>query len=170
MKKENPMRRIEIEKVVLNIGCGGDLEKIEKAKKLLERITGRKPVVTKSRKRSTFGIAKGKPIGVKVTLRKKEALDFFKKVLQAFNYTIKKSQIDEFGNFSFGIKKYIELPGVKYMADIGMLGMDVCVTLKRPGYRIKYRRIQKRKIPKSHRITKEEAIEWLEKEFNVKVV
>lgn len=168
--KENPMRRIELEKVVLNIGCGGDLEKIEKARKLLERLTGRKPVVTKSKKRSTFGIAKGKPVGVKVTLRKKDALEFFKKILQAFNFKVKESQIDKEGNLSFGIKEYIEIPGIKYMHDIGMLGMDVCVTLKRPGFRIKHRKIQKRKIPKSHRISKQETIEWLKQNFGVEVV
>jgi len=166
----NPMRRILIDKVVINIGCAGDLERIEKAKKLLEMITGRKPCVTKSKKRSTFGIAKGKPVGVKVTLRGKEATDFLKRALHAVDYTLKKSQFDDEGNFSFGVKEYIDIKGVKYSHEIGLLGMDVCVNLKRPGYRIKYRRVKKRKIPKSHRITKEEAIEWAQKELGVKIV
>jgi len=163
------MRKISIEKIVLNIGCGGDMEKIEKAKKLLEIITGNKPVITKSKKRSTFGIAKGKPVGVKVTLRGKKAEEFWKKVLEAKDYKIKASQIDNEGNIGIGIAEYIELPGVKYMHDIGILGMDVCVKLKRPGFRIKYRRIQKRKIPKNHRISREDAIKWLE-EQGIKVI
>ena len=166
----NPMRKIQIEKIVLNAGCGGDLDKIEKTKILFERLTGKKPVVTKSRKRSTFGIAKGKPVGVKVTLRGKDAIEFFKKVLQAKENKIKTSQIDNGGNISIGIPEYIELPGVKYMHDIGMLGFDVCVTLERPGYRIKRRKIEKRKIPKTHRITKEEVIKWLKEKFGVEVI
>lgn len=166
----NPMRKIQIEKIVLNAGCGGDLDKIEKTKILFERLTGKKPVVTKSRKRSTFGIAKGKPVGVKVTLRGKDAIEFFKKVLQAKENKIKASQIDNGGNISIGIPEYIELPGVKYMHDIGMLGFDVCVALERPGYRIKRRKVEKRKIPKTHRITKEEVIKWLKEKFGVEVI
>ncbi len=169
-KMQNPMRQIRIEKVVLNIGCGGDLQKIERAEKLLKYLTGREKVlITKSKRRSTFGIAKGKPIGVKVTLRKKEALEFLKKAFAAVDNKLKASWFDEEGNFSFGIKEYIDLPGVKYKPEIGMLGMDVCVTLERPGFRIKRRKVQKRKIPKEHRISKEEAIEWVKKTFGVEV-
>lgn len=75
--EENPMRAIKIEKVTLNIGCGGDAEKIEKATKLLEMLTGRKTVITKSKRRSTFGISKGKPVGVMVTLRGGSGGGFF---------------------------------------------------------------------------------------------
>jgi large subunit ribosomal protein L5 len=168
--EENPMRSIRIEKVTLNIGCAADLQKIERAKKLLEYLTGKKAVVTKSKRRSTFGVAKGKPVGVKVTLRKKEAVEFLKKALEAVDKKIEASKFDKDGNFSFGIKEYIEIPGVKYSHEIGMLGLDVCVTLERPGFRIKRRRIQKRKIPKSHRISKEEAIEWVKKNFGVEII
>ncbi len=168
-ERENPMRRIRIEKVTLNVGCAGDLEKIERAKKLLEYLTGKKPVVTKSRKRSTFGIAKGRPIGVKVTLRKGDAVEFLKKALGAVDYTLRPSQFDENGNFSFGIKEYMHIPGVKYVHEIGILGLDVCVTLERPGYRVKKRRVKRSKVGRKHRITKEEAIEWVKKELGVKV-
>ena len=166
----NLMREIRIEKVVLNIGCGGDLQKIERAEKLLKKITGREKVlITKSRKRSTFGIAKGKPIGVKVTLRKKDAEEFLKRAFSAIDNRLKASFFDEEGNFSFGIKEYIDLPGIKYDPSIGMLGLDVCVTLERPGFRIKRRKIQRRKIPKEHRISKKEAMEWVKKKFGVEI-
>ncbi|MFH7860469.1 MAG: 50S ribosomal protein L5 [Candidatus Aenigmatarchaeota archaeon] len=168
--KENPMREIRIEKVTLNVGCAADLQKIERAKKLLEYLTKKKAAVTKSKRRSTFGVAKGKPVGVKVTLRKKEALEFLKKALEAVDKKLEASKFDEEGNFSFGIKEYIEIPGVKYSHEIGMLGLDVCVTLERPGFRIKRRRIQKRKIPKEHRITREEAMEWVKKNFGVEII
>lgn len=167
--KENPMRGIRIEKVTLNVGCGGDQQKIERAKKLLEILTGRKPIITKSRKRSTFGIAKGKPVGVKVTLRKKLAQDFFEKILQALGKKIKLFQLDNDGNLNVGIKEYIDLPGVKYQHTVGMLGFNSTITFERPGYRIKRRRIQKRVIPKAHRINREEIINWLKEKFGVKV-
>jgi large subunit ribosomal protein L5 len=158
----NKMREIKIEKVMVNVGCGGDLDKIERAKKLLELLTGQKPVVTISKKRSTFGIAKGKPVGVKVTLRKKKAEEFLQKVLEAKKYTIKSSQISN-GTFSIGVAEYIELPGVKYQHEIGTLGFDVCVTLERPGYRVKRVKVKKAKIGKKHIINKEDVIEWLKK-------
>ncbi|MEM5870071.1 MAG: 50S ribosomal protein L5 [Candidatus Aenigmatarchaeota archaeon] len=166
----NPMRRIEIDKVTLNVGCGGDLEKIERAKKLLEMITGKTPTITKSKRRSTFGIAKGKPVGAMVTLRGKEAEDFLRRALHAVENKLKSSQFDAEGNFSFGIKEYIHIQGVKYSHQVGMLGLDVCVTLKRPGFRIKYRKIQKRKIPKKHRINKKEAMEWVKNKFGVEII
>jgi large subunit ribosomal protein L5 len=167
---ENPMRQIRIEKVTLNIGCGSDRDKLERAKKLLETITGRKVIITRTHKRTTFGMARKRPIGVKVTLRKKEALDFLKKAFVAVGNQIKTSQFDQDGNFSLGIKEYIDLPDVKYDPKIGILGMDVAVTLERPGYRVKRRKVRKSKIGKSHRIKREEAIEWVKKEFGVDVI
>ena len=166
---ENPMRQIRIEKVTLNIGCGADQAKLEKAKKLLEYLTERKPLITKSKRRSTFGVAKGKPIGVKVTLRKEKAVEFLKKALQAVENKLKISQFDPEGNFSFGIKEYIDIPGIKYQHAIGMLGLDVDVTLERAGFRIKRRRIQQRKIPTKHKINKQEAMEWVKNNFGVKI-
>jgi len=156
--------KIFVEKVVLNIGCAGNLEKIEKAKELLQRITGKKPVVTLSRKRSTFGIAKGKPIGVKVTLRKKEAEEFLKKVFEVYKNKIPSKVFDDWGNFSLGIQKYFELPGIKYDHKIGVLGMDVCVSLRRPGAYLKDGTLSRKQ-----RVRKEEAIEFLKNKFGVEV-
>jgi len=158
-------KKIFVEKVVLNIGCAGNLEKIEKAKEILQRITGKKPVVTLSKKRSTFGIAKGKPIGVKVTLRKKEAEEFLKKVFEVYKNKIPSKVFDDWGNFSLGIQKYFELPGIKYDHKIGVLGMDVCVSLRRPGAYLKDGRLSRKQ-----RVRKEEAIEFIKNKFGVEVV
>jgi len=155
------MREIRIEKVTLNVGCGGDYQKIEKAKMLLEMLTERKPIVTLSKTRSTFGVAEGKPVGVKVTLRKNAAEEFFKKVLQSRDNKVDFSQIDENGNINFGIKEYIDLPEVKYSHEVGMLGLDVAVTLERRGYRVKKRKIKRSNISKKHKINKEEVVNWL---------
>jgi len=163
------MRTIRIEKVTLNIGCGDDKAKIEKASKLLEMLTGKKPVITKSKTRSTFGLARGKPLGAMVTLRKKLAEEFLKKALVAVENRINKKQFGADGNFSFGIKEYIDISTVKYSHEIGMMGLDVCVTLERPGFKIKKRRKQQRKIPVKHKINKEDAINWLKNKFGVEV-
>lgn len=167
---ENPMRAIKVEKVTLNIGCGDDKDKLERAKKLLEMLTQRKTMVTKSKRRSTFGVARGKPIGTMLTLRKKEAVEFLKKALGGVENKLKSSQFDKDGNFSFGIKEYIDIPSVKYSHEIGMLGFDVAVTLERAGYRIRKRRIQKRDIPIKHKINKEESMDWVKKTFGVDIL
>ena len=56
---------------------------------------------------------------------------------------------------------------MKYNPEIGTLGLQVCATLQRPGFRLKYRKICKKKIPKQHRVTKNEAIEFMTKNFKV---
>ncbi|MBI4894539.1 MAG: 50S ribosomal protein L5 [Candidatus Aenigmarchaeota archaeon] len=166
----NPMREIRIDKVTLNIGCGDDKARIEKAKRLLEMLTGGKPVITRSKRRSTFGVIKDKPIGVKVTLRRKPAEDFMVKSIGALEKKLRMGQIDTDGNLNIGIKEYIDLPGVKYAHEVGMLGLGVCVTLERPGYRIKRRRIQQKIIPRSHKLTQEEVAGWLSKKYGVNIV
>jgi len=154
----------------VNIGVGSSGEELEKAEKLLEKLCGQKPVRTISTKRiPEWGIRKKQPIGVKVTLRGKKALEFLNKALDAKERKIKSSQFDENGNFAFGVSEYIELPDVKYDPSIGIFGFDVCVTLEKNGYRIKRRKRQKSKIPKKHKLTKEEAIKWVKDNLKVEV-
>ena len=169
-KKNNPMRQIRIEKVTLNIGCGDDAQKIEKAKKLLQQLTDKSPVITKSKTRSTFKVAKGKPLGTMVTLRNQDASEFLKRALESIENKVSESQFDKDGNFSFGVKEYIDIPGVRYSHDIGMMGLDVAVTLERPGFHVKKRRVKKAKIGRTHKLNKEEAIQWLKGAFKVDVI
>ena len=165
----NPMRSIKIQKVTINVGCGEAGEKLDKAKKLLEKLTGSKVVLTKTKRRTTFGTPRNRPIGVKVTLRKEKAIEFLKKALEAVEMKIRFSSFDKDGNFSFGIKEHIDLPGVRYDPNIGIYGMDVCVTLERKGFRVLRRRISN-KISKKHKIVPEESAEWLNKNFNVEIL
>lgn len=162
------MREIRVEKVTLNIGCGNDADKLKRAEKLLHNIADQKPLTTLTRGRTTFGMVGRKPIGVKVTLRKEKAMNFLIGALSAVDKELKVGQIND-GNFSFGVKEYIDLPNTNYDPEVGIMGMDVCVTLERPGFRIK-RKSKKSKIGKKHLITKDEAIEWLKKKFEVNVV
>ncbi len=157
----NKMRKIMLGKLTLNIGAGESGPELEKSKKLLEKISKKKVLTTITHKRTTFGVAKRRPIGVKVTLRGKDGLELLKQLIKAVDNKIKPSQFDINGNFSFGIKEYINIPGIKYDPDIGIRGMDVCVTLERPGFRIKRRMIKPKKVGKKHRISREEAIEFI---------
>ncbi len=170
-KEENPMRRIRVEKVVVNSCIGSGAPRLERAAKIVEMLTGQKPELRKAKKTiKGFGIYKGQPIAVRVTLRKRRAVEFLKKVLQAVNNTLKVSNFDEQGNFSFGIKEHLDIPGTKYDPELGIIGMDVCVHLSRPGLRVALRRRAKRSIPRSHRVTREEAIEFMKSDFGVRMI
>ena len=164
------MRDIKIEKVTLNIGAGKDQTKLEKGFSLLKSITNSTPVKTVTNKRiQEWGLRPGLPIGCKLTLRKDKAMKILPRLLEAIGNRLKNSQFDESGNISFGIHEYIEIPGVKYDPKIGIMGFQVCITLERPGFRIKRRNIMTRKIPFAHRISKEESITFMVNKFNAKV-
>ncbi len=170
-KKENPMRRIRIEKVVINSCIGANTPRLERAAKIIEMLTGQKPEFRKAKKTiKGFGIYRGQPIAVRVTLRKQKAVEFLEKALKAVNNTLKASSFDENGNFSFGIKEHLDIPGTKYDPELGIIGMDVCVHLSRPGLRVALRKRARSKIGSSHKITREEAMEFVKNTFGVKII
>ncbi|RLI86723.1 MAG: 50S ribosomal protein L5 [Archaeoglobales archaeon] len=159
--KENPMREILLDKVVINIGVGESGERHKKAMTLVENLTGQKPVATYSTQTiRNFGIRRGEAIGVKVTLRGEKAKEFLMKALKVKEFKLSAKSINA-GNFSFGIQEHIDLPGVDYDPDIGIFGMDVCVVLRRRGYRVARRRRCRSKVGSRHRINREETLEWL---------
>ena len=161
------MRQITVEKLVLNIGTSPDPANVERAVKLLKSISGVKPVKTHSTKRiAGWGIRLGLTIGAKVTLRGTAAEKLLKGLLDAVEFKIKDKSFTENG-FSFGIKEYIDIEGVDYEPSIGMLGLDVCVSLKRPGFRIKRRGLRKSKLGKRQHISKEDAKNYAVAKFKV---
>jgi large subunit ribosomal protein L5 len=170
--ESNPMFKPRLAKVVVNISVGEATERLSKAIKVLEEITGQKPVPRRAKRTiKDFGIRKGENIAAKVTLRGEKAAEFLRKALEAVGYRIKASSFDNNGNVAFGIKEHITIPGVKYDPEIGVFGMDVAVSLERPGYRIlRRRRMRKRHLPRRHRVSREEAMLYLNKEFNVEIV
>jgi len=171
-KKENPFRELKIEKVTLNVGVGEAGDKLEKAKILLERISDSKVILTKTFKRiPTWGIRPNLTIGVKTTLRGKKAEELLKRLFKAVENKIVKTSFDKEGNLSFGIHEYIHIPGVKYDPSLGIIGLDVCVTLKRKGgFRVRRKGYRPGKIGKSHRITPEEAMEFFKKNFDIQIL
>ena len=163
--KENIMRKIKIEKVVISIGGTG--EQLEKGVKLLEILTERKPSKRKSTRRiPSLGVRPKLEVGAMVTIRK-EPEKILKRMLTAVDNRLNKKQISE-NNFSFGLKEYIEIPGVGFQRDIGIMGLDITIVFKRTGRRVKLKKIKRGKIPERQIITKEEIIKFMEDNFDTK--
>lgn len=168
---DNPMRTPKVDKVVVHMGVGESGQTLVNAEQILETITGQAGVRTYAKKtQPAFGIRKREPIGCKVTLRGKRAKEFLNTSLGIIGNKLNESQFDVAGNVAFGIDEHTDFPGMKYDPNIGIFGMDVMVVVTRPGYRIKDRRIENRNIPGSHKITKDDAIEFFKDEYSVEVV
>ena len=167
---DHPMLKPQIEKVVVNLNVGKSGEPLEKANKVLKEITDQTPVKRKAKKTiRDFGIREGESIAVVVTLRKQKAIDFLKKVLPVVDNKVSKSSFDVRGNFAFGLKEHIEIPGVKYDPEIGIFGMDICVSVNRPGQRVKIRRKEKQTIGRKHVLTPEESIIFVKQTLGVQI-
>jgi large subunit ribosomal protein L5 len=166
----NSMKEIKIEKLTLNIGAGKDQAKLDKGMMLIKNIAGHPPVKTFTKKRiQEWGLRPGLPIGCKLTLRKEKASLLLKRLLESKDNTLHLSNFDNEGNISFGIQEYIDIPEVKYDPNIGIMGLQVCITLKRNGFRIKNRAVKKRPIPKKHRINREDAVDYMKNAYNLKI-
>lgn len=164
------MKKIKIEKVTLNIGAGKDQSRLDKGIVLLNSIGNGTPVKTVTNKRvQEWGLRPGLPIGCKLTLRKSKAAKLLPRLLESVDNKLNPQQFDDNGNIAFGIPEYIEIPGAKYDPKIGIMGLQVCVTLERPGFRIKRRKIMPRKIPTRHRISRQEAIDFMSANFKIMV-
>jgi large subunit ribosomal protein L5 len=169
MTEENAMRKIKIDKVVLSMGGKG--EDVEKGYKLLKIISGRKPSKATSNKRiPSFAVRPGLEVGVVVTIRNTEEIEeIVKRMLAAIENQLKRKQIAD-GHFTFGIQEYIEIPGVEYQRDIGMMGLDFTVTFARTGKRVKLRKVKRGKFHKKQMVSKDEIIKFMEDKFGTEFV
>ncbi len=161
--KENTQRKIFIEKLVLSMGARADV--LIKAKKLLEFLTQSKAHITTSKKRiPDFDLSPGLEVGAIVTIRDQKAIELLKLLLGAIENKLKKKQISE-NHFSFGIEEYIEIPGVEYRRDIGILGFNVTVVFARKGLRVKRKKIKMGNLPKKQYVSQIEIIQFMEDRF-----
>jgi large subunit ribosomal protein L5 len=165
---EHEMREPQVEKVVVHMGVGRGGRDLQNAEEILHDVTDQQPVRTQAKRTEPeFGIRQGEPIGAKVTLRGEDAHAFLEKALGIVS--LSRSQFDETGNVSFGIAEHTDFEGQEYDPSIGIYGLDVTVNLVRPGYRVAKRDQRTRQIPSNHRLTPEDAVEYLEREFGVEV-
>ena len=130
----NAMREVHVEKVVVNIGVGEAGERLVKAQKVLEMVTGQKSVETISKTvNRDLGIRKGMPLGCKVTLRGDKMWEFLDRLFNVALPRVRDFQginpnaFDGRGNYAMGIKEQLIFPEIEYDKIDKIRGMDIII-------------------------------------------
>ncbi len=133
----NVMEIPQLDKVVLNMGVGeavADSKKIKTVVEYLGLISGQRPVITLARQSiATYKLREGMPIGVKVTLRRRQMYEFIDRLV-----TIALPRVRDFrglnaksfdgnGNYAMGLKEHIVFPEINYDQIDEVWGMDIVV-------------------------------------------
>jgi large subunit ribosomal protein L5 len=167
----NPMRALRIGKVVVNMSVGASGDPLDHAQTIMENLTGQKPCQRLAKQTIRgFNIRKREPIACMVTLRGEIAEAFLGKALLAVEKKINTRSFDKRGNFGFGIREHIDIPGTRYDPNLGITGLDVMVTVERPGYHIHEKKHARGKVGRKQTVTSEESMEFIKTKFGIEVV
>jgi large subunit ribosomal protein L5 len=138
LKIENVMQVPRISKITINMGVGeavADKKVMDAAVSDLTKITGQKPIITKSRKAiASFKIRAGLAVGAKVTLRGMRMYEFLDRLISIAMPRIRDFRgvsprsFDGQGNYSLGVKEQIIFPEVQYDQIDQVRGMDITIT------------------------------------------
>jgi large subunit ribosomal protein L5 len=134
----NPMQVPRITKITVNMGVGeavADKKVMDAAVADLTKITGQKPMVTKSKKAiASFKLRQGLPVGCMVTLRGARMYEFLDRLISIAIPRIRDFRgvsprsFDGRGNYSLGIKEQIIFPEIQYDQVDKVRGMDITIT------------------------------------------
>jgi large subunit ribosomal protein L5 len=138
LKIENVMQVPRIAKITVNMGVGeavADKKVMDAAVADLTKITGQKPLITKSRKaNASFKLRAGLAIGAKVTLRGTRMYEFLDRLISIAMPRIRDFRgvsaraFDGQGNYSLGVKEQIIFPEIQYDQIDQIRGMDITIT------------------------------------------
>ncbi|HEY5808027.1 MAG TPA: 50S ribosomal protein L5 [Povalibacter sp.] len=138
----NVMQVPKITKITVNMGVGeavADKKIMDNAVADMTKITGQKPLVTKSRKSvATFKLRDGLAIGCKVTLRGARMYEFLDRLVSIAMPRIRDFRgvsarsFDGQGNYNFGVKEQIIFPEIAYDQIDAIRGMDITITTTAP--------------------------------------
>ena len=164
-KANNPMRKIKIEKLVINCCTGESGDALAKATKVLRGLTDQEPFQSSARFTiRSFGVRRNEKIACSVTIRGDKATELLERGLRVKENELRRRNFSNTGNFGFGIDEHIDL-GLKYDPSTGIFGMDFYVVLERAGKRVKTRKYRRSNVGRRQKITKEEAMEWFQSEM-----
>jgi large subunit ribosomal protein L5 len=138
LKIENAMQVPRITKITVNMGVGeavADRKVMDAAVTDLTKITGQKPLITKSRKAiASFKLRAGLAVGAKVTLRGARMYEFLDRLINIAMPRIRDFRgvsprsFDGQGNYSLGVKEQIIFPEIQYDQVDQIRGMDITIT------------------------------------------